>query len=170
MRSHKEQIKDMGLPIFLGYDDNNQPLIVDLTKVGHILVEGATGQGKTNMLHTFAQSIYYAPRKVYEGCVVSYIHPECEEEPRPYFDFYLTTMEEIREELEMLCDKIEKRMNDPKLARYPVMVLCDEIAYLVTGDKRFAEMFIYIAERGHLVGIHLVVASRHLFRRSFGVA
>ena len=33
MRSHKEQIKDMGLPIFLGYDDNNQPLIVDLANV-----------------------------------------------------------------------------------------------------------------------------------------
>ena len=35
MRSHKEQTKDMALPIFLGYDDNNQPLIVDLAKVGN---------------------------------------------------------------------------------------------------------------------------------------
>ena len=35
MRSHKKQIEDMSLPIVLGYDENNQPLIVDLTKVGN---------------------------------------------------------------------------------------------------------------------------------------
>ena len=44
MRSHKEQTKEMELPIFLGYDDNDQPLIVDLSKVGNILVGGATRQ------------------------------------------------------------------------------------------------------------------------------
>lgn len=46
MRSHKEQTKCMGLPIFLGYDDNNQPLIVDLAKVGNILVGGQRGRVK----------------------------------------------------------------------------------------------------------------------------
>lgn len=161
LKANKEKVAKMKLPIVLGIDSNNKPLVIDLAKVGHILIGGATGQGKTNLLHAFAKSIYYSPRKVFEGCVVSYIDPTGVDGTRPYFDFYLTTMEEIRGELEMLCDKIEKRMKDPKLARYPIMVLCDEIADLVMSDKRFTEMLIYIAERGHLVGIHLVAASQH---------
>lgn len=156
MLSHKEQAKEMGLPIFLGYDESNQPLIVDLTKVGHILVGGASGQGKTNLLHVFAQSVYYSPRQVFEGCFVSYIDPKGIDEPRPYFDSYLTTIEAIRGELEMLCDKIEKRMNNPELARYPVMVLIDDFDFLVTHKKEFMDMLVRIAERGHLVRLHPV--------------
>lgn len=159
MLSHKEQAKEMGLPIFLGYDESNQPLIVDLTKVGHILVGGASGQGKTNLLHAFAESVYYSPRRVFECCFVSYIDPKGTNGHRPYFDSYLTSMEEIRGELEMLCDKIEKRMNNPELARYPVMVLIDDFDFLVMYKKEFMDMLVHIAEQGHLVGIHLVAAS-----------
>lgn len=159
MLSHKEQTKEMGLPIFLGYDESNQPLIVDLTKVEHILVGGASGQGKTNLLHAFAQSVYYSPRQVFEGCFVSYINPKGTDGHRPYFDSYLTSIEEIREALEMVCDKIEKRMNNPELARYPVMMLIDDFDFLVMHKKEFMDMLVRIAERGHLVGIHFVAAS-----------
>jgi S-DNA-T family DNA segregation ATPase FtsK/SpoIIIE len=93
------------------------------------------------------------------GCFVYYIGPKGVEGPRPYFDSYLTTIEEICEELEMLCDKIEKRMNNPELARYPVMVLIDDFDSLVMYKKEFMDMLVRIAERGHLVGIHLVAAS-----------
>ena len=73
MHSYKEELKDMSLPIVLGVGDNYKPMIIDLAKVGHILVGGATSQGKTNLLHAFAQSIYYSPRKVSEGYFVYYI-------------------------------------------------------------------------------------------------
>lgn len=159
MRTHKEQTKDMALPIFLGFDEENQPLLVDLTKVGHILVGGATGQGKTNLLHTFAQSIYYAPRKVFEGCIVSYIDPIGADGPRPYFDFYMATIEEIREALEMLCDNIKILMSNPNLSFPPKMVLIDDFDFLVMYKKEFMDMLVYIAEQGHLVGVHLVAAS-----------
>ena len=108
MRTHKEQTKCMGLPIFLGYDDNNQPLIVDLAKVGNILVGGATGQGKTNLLHSFAQSIYYAPRKVFEGCIVYYIDSKGCEEFSPYFDIHLNTIEDINAHIDMMQERIGK--------------------------------------------------------------
>ena len=159
MCTHKEQTKCMGLPIFLGYDDNNQPLIVDLAKVGSILVGGATGQDKTNLLHAFAQSIYYAPRKVFEGCFVIYIDPKGMDGSRPYFDQYLTTMEEICEALEMLCDNIKILMSNPNLSFPPKMVLIDDFDFLVMYKKEFMDMLVYIAERGHLVGVHLVAAS-----------
>ncbi len=159
MRTHKEQTKCMGLPIFLGYDDNNQPLIVDLTKVGHILVCGATGQGKTNLLHTFAQSIYYAPRKVFEGCFVIYIDPKGMDGSRPYFDTYLTTMEEICEALEMLCDNIKILMSNPNLSFPPKMVLIDDFDHLVLRDKSIIGKIVSIAQRGPRVGIYTILVT-----------
>ena len=167
MRSYKDELKDMSLPIVLGVGDDYKPMIIDLAKVGHILVGGATGQGKTNLLHAFAQSIYYSPRKVSEGCYVYYIEPKGVEGHRPYFDSYLTSMEDIRTGLEMLCDKIEKRMNDTRLSRYPIMVLIDELADLVITDKYFMDMLVRIAQRGHWVGIHLVATSIPLSSQVF---
>ena len=159
MHSHKEQIKDMGLPIFLGYDNNNQPLIVDLAKVGNILVGGASGQGKTNLLHAFAKSIYYAPKKVFEGCFVIYIDPKGMDGNRPYFDTYLTTMEEIRKALEMLCDNIKILMSNPNLYFPPKMVLIDDFDHLVLMDKSIIEKIVSIAQRGPRVGIYTVLAT-----------
>lgn len=167
MRSYKDELKDMSLPIVLGVGDDYKPMIIDLAKVGHILVGGATGQGKTNLLHAFAQSIYYSPRKVSEGCYVYYIEPKGVEGHGPYFDSYLTSMEDIRTGLEMLCDKIEKRMNDTRLSRYPIMVLIDELADFVITDKYFMDMLVRIAQRGHWVGIHLVATSIPLSSQVF---
>lgn len=159
MRSHSEMVSKMKLPIVLGIDSKNKPKIVDLAKVGNILVGGASGQGKTNLLHAFAQSIYYAPRKVFEGCFVIYIDPKGMDCSRPYFDPYLTTMEEICEALEMLCDNIKILMSNPNLSFPPKMVLIDDFDFLVMYKKEFMDMLVYIAERGHLVGVHLVAAS-----------
>lgn len=159
MHSHKEQIKDMGLPIFLGYDNNNQPLIVDLAKVGNILVGGASGQGKTNLLHAFAKSIYYAPKKVFEGCFVIYIDPKGMDGNRPYFDTYLTTMEEIRKALEMLCDNIKILMSNPNLYFPPKMVLIDDFDHLVLMDKSIIENIVSISQRGPRVGIYTVLVT-----------
>ena len=167
IHSYKEELKDISLPIVLGIGDDYKPMIIDLAKVGHILVGGATGQGKTNLLHAFAQSIYYSPRKVSEGCYVYYIEPKGVEGHRPYFDSYLTSMEDIRTGLELLCDKIEKRMNDTQLSRYPIMVLIDELADFVITDKYFMDMLVRIAQRGHWVGIHLVATSIPLSSQVF---
>ena len=167
LKANKEKVAKMKLPIVLGIDSNNKPLIIDLAKVGNILVGGTTGQGKTNLLHAFAQSIYYAPRKVFEGCIVSYIDPIGVDGPRPYFDFYMATIEEIREALEMLCDNIKILMSNPNLSFPPKMVLIDGFDFLVMYKKEFMDMLVYIAERGHLVGVHIVAASRHLVWKVF---
>ena len=76
-------------------------------------------------------------------------------------------MEEIRKELEMLCDKIEKRMNDTQLSRYPIMVLIDDLADLVITDKYFMDMLVRIAQRGHWAGVHLVATSIPLSSQVF---
>ena len=162
MRSHKERTKCMGLPIFLGYDDNNQPLIVDLAKVGNILVVGASGQGKTNLLHAIAKSCFYAPPKVSQGCIVYYIDSKGVEEFSPYFDIQLNETDEIRKDLEMLCDKISKRESDKKMSHYPTALLIDDFDHLVLMDKSIIEKIVSIAQRGPRVGIYTVLATARL--------
>ena len=159
MRTHKEQTKCMGLPIFLGYDDNNQPLIVDLAKVGNILVGGATGQGKTNLLHAFAQSCFYAPPKVSQGCIVYYIDSKGREEFSLYFDIHLNTIEDIKAHIDMLQERIVKRETDKKMSRYPIALLIDDFDHLVSTDKSILEKVVYIAQRGPRVGIFAVLTS-----------
>ena len=162
MRSHKEKTKEMELPIFLGYDENNMPLIVDLVKVGNILVGGASGQGKTNLLHAFAQSCWYALPKVSQSCIVYYIDSKSIEEFSPYFDIQLNTIEDVRKELESICDKIAKRETDKKMAQYPIAVLIDDFDHLVLTDKRLLEKIEYIAMQGPQVGIYTVLTTARM--------
>lgn len=162
MRTHKEQTKCMGLPIFLGYDDNNQPLLVDLTKVGNILVGGATGQGKTNLLHAFAQSCFYAPPKISQGCIVYYIDSKGCEEFSPYFDIQLNTIEDIKAHIDMLQERIVKRETDKKMSHYPTALLIDDFDHLVLMDKSIIEKIVSIAQRGPRVGIYTVLVTARL--------
>lgn len=159
MRSHKEQIKDMGLPIFLGYDNNNQSLIVDLAKVGNILVGGATRQGKTNLLYTFAQSCFYAPPKVSHSCIVYYIDSKGCEEFSPYFDIHLNTIEDIKARIDMMQERIVKRETDKKMSRYPIALLIDDFDHLLLMDKSIIEKIVSIAQRGPRVGIFTVLTT-----------
>ena len=159
MRAHKEQTKDMGLPIFLGYDNNSQPFVVDLAKVGNILVGGASGQGKTNLLYAFAQSCYYALPKDIPVCIVYYIDPKGCKEFSPYFDIHLNTIEDIKAHIDMLQEKIVKRETDKKMSRYPIALLIDDFDHLVLMDKSIIEKIVSIAQRGPRVGIYTVLAT-----------
>jgi S-DNA-T family DNA segregation ATPase FtsK/SpoIIIE len=57
--SEKFQNADMDLPIVLGKSITNETLVYDLTKMPHLLVAGATGQGKSVGLNAIMVSILY---------------------------------------------------------------------------------------------------------------
>ncbi|MDD6002614.1 MAG: DNA translocase FtsK [Bacteroidales bacterium] len=57
--STKFQESKYELPIALGKDISNQSYVMDLTKCPHLLVAGATGQGKSVGLNTIVASILY---------------------------------------------------------------------------------------------------------------
>ena len=156
LKGYKESVSKMKLPIVLGVDSNNKPKIIDLAKVGNILVGGASGQGKTNLLHAFAQSCFYAPPKISQGCIVYYIDPKGCEEFSPYFDIHLNTIEDIKADIDMLQEKIVKRETDKKMSHYPTALLIDDFDHLVLMDKSIIEKIVSIAQRGPRVGIYTV--------------
>lgn len=47
-----KEVGDMRLPLFLGRTSTDEKLVVDLAQLQHLLVGGAVGQGKTNLLNT----------------------------------------------------------------------------------------------------------------------
>ena len=159
LKANKEKVAKMKLPIVLGIDNNNKPLIIDLAKVGNILVGGATGQGKTNLLYAFAQSCFNAPSKVSQGCIIYYIDSKGCEEFSPYFDIHLNTIEDIKADIDMLQEKIVKRETDKKMSRYPIALLIDDFDHLVLMDKSIIEKIVFIAQRGPRVGIFTVLTS-----------
>ena len=158
IHSHSERVSKMKLPIVLGIDSKNKPKIVDLAKVGNILVGGASGQGKTNLLYAIAKSCFYAPPQCLAN-IIYYIDSKGVEEFSPYFDIQLNETDEIRKDLEMLCDKISKRESDKKMSRYPIAVLIDDVDHLILTDKSLLERIEYIAMRGPRVGICMVLTT-----------
>jgi len=57
--SKKFQISEMQLPIALGKTISNETLVVDLAKMPHLLMAGATGQGKSVGLNAVLTSLLY---------------------------------------------------------------------------------------------------------------
>jgi DNA segregation ATPase FtsK/SpoIIIE, S-DNA-T family len=57
--SEKFQNSDMELPIVMGKTITNETLVFDLTKMPHLLVAGATGQGKSVGLNAIMISVLY---------------------------------------------------------------------------------------------------------------
>lgn len=52
-----EELADKRIPIFLGKDVRGQPLVVDMTKMPHLLIAGRTGTGKSVCLNTLILSM-----------------------------------------------------------------------------------------------------------------
>lgn len=59
MSTERFQKSDMELPIVLGKTISNEVFIVDLTRMPHLLVAGATGQGKSVGLNVILTSLLY---------------------------------------------------------------------------------------------------------------
>lgn len=59
IKSEKFQKSDMELPIAFGKTINNETFMADLTKMPHLLMAGATGQGKSVGLNVILTSLLY---------------------------------------------------------------------------------------------------------------
>lgn len=59
LKSDRFNDQKMELPIALGKNISNEVVVADLTKMPHLLIAGATGQGKSVGINTILMSLLY---------------------------------------------------------------------------------------------------------------
>lgn len=114
------------LPIAIGCDTEGQPKIIDLAEAPHILMAGATKQGKTESINSIVTSLLYAkhpselkfvfidPKRVefsaYAGLLKHYLAVlPCKDKPEENDNTVVKTAEDANRILRSLCIEMEQR-------------------------------------------------------------
>jgi S-DNA-T family DNA segregation ATPase FtsK/SpoIIIE len=157
----------------LGLDDAGQPVIVDIAKMPHMLIAGATGSGKSVALNTILCSMLYCATPVMTQFVM--IDPK-QVELSAYAGLphlatpIVTSAGEAVKTLAQVNATMDKRYKvmarkrtksgtDAGLPR--LVIVIDELADLMlTSKKAVEESIIRIAQLGRAAGIHLIVATQ----------
>lgn len=157
----------------LGLDDAGQPVIVDIAKMPHMLIAGATGSGKSVALNTILCSMLYCATPTMTQFVM--IDPK-QVELSAYTGLphlaapIITSAQEAVNMLTSVNNAMDKRYKAMAKQRtksgteagYPRMVIViDELADLMLVSKKAVEQsIIRIAQLGRAAGIHLLIATQ----------
>ncbi len=157
----------------LGLDDAGQPVIVDIAKMPHMLIAGATGSGKSVALNTILCSMLFCATPTMTQFVM--IDPK-QVELSAYAGLphlaapIVTSAGEAVKTLASINIAMDRRYKvmarkctkSGAEAGFPRMVIViDELADLMLVSKKAVEeSIIRIAQLGRAAGIHLIVATQ----------
>lgn len=157
----------------LGTDNAGQPIIIDLAKLPHLLIAGATGSGKSVAINTLLCSMLYCCTPTITQFVM--IDPKQVElsayEGLPHLATpIITSATDAVNTLQAVNNAMDKRYKAMARKRtksgtdagFPWMVIViDELADLMLVSKKAVEhSIIRIAQLGRAAGIHLIVATQ----------
>ena len=177
---------DSKLAVALGRDVYNEPCAIDIAKMPHMLIAGGVGMGSPDFANSFIMSILYnaSPDEVkmmlidpymldfiiYNGIPHLLVHPiifrEKTENGVAAFGWALSEMERrcniIAENGVLNIDEynnLAKKNN--KLKKLPkIVIFVSNISYYMEYARQYVENCICnIAQKGHNVGIHLILLS-----------
>jgi len=175
------------LPLALGKTIANTPQIIDLAEMPHILVGGATNQGKSVGLNAMLTSLLYKKRPEELKLVLIdpkltelTVYEEIEKQFRPSIPeikrlIITDNTDEISETLQALCNEMRRRLTlfqkakcrnikeysaamRAKILPY-IVVFIDEFAEIIK-NKTIKESIILLARQARAAGIHLIVATQ----------
>lgn len=190
LSSQRFQNAKMELPIVLGKTISNETFVTDLAKMPHLLMAGATGQGKSVGLNAIIVALLHKktpknlkfvmidPKKVelslYKRIEKYYLAklPDTEEP-------IITNTAQAKDALNSLCKEMDRRYDLLKRASvrnikeynqkpqaeqeylpYIVLVI-DEFADLIMTAGREIEVYISrLAQLARAIGIHLIIATQ----------
>lgn len=168
----------------LGHTDSGKAVSVDFKETPHLLIAGATGAGKSIMLHSIICSILR--NNTTDSAQLVLIDPKRVE----LFDYTDSPMlyggriyEDVSDAVEVL-EELTEVMNDRYIqlkysharnidemhvgGTMPRIYICiDELSFLMTCDKKKLENVISkIGMMGRAAGIHLIVCTQHPDRKT----
>ena len=177
----------MKLPLFLGKKLNGEDLIVDLTKLPHLLIGGLTGCGKSNLIINIVDEL--AARKSPDEVNFLLIDPKMVEFTRlvervsnylyrpvdSYSDGAYTDIHEAYDAISALCAEIEHRytllrksrcrsideFNSKNETKLPyILLIIDEYADIIFCSGQFMSQIAKLGQVGRAVGIHVILSTQ----------
>ena len=178
----KRLLAQGGLPIALGRSVAGEPVAVDLTRMPHLLIAGATGSGKSVAINGIIASLitHHSP----ESLRLVLVDPkrveltEYKDIPHLAFSRVVTDPEEVTGVLSVVVAEMERRYyrfqqvgarniaayNAVERAEGPLpfwVVILDELADLMMAAPVEVEaQLVRVAQLARATGIHLVIATQ----------
>jgi len=175
-------LNDYTLPLLFGVKNITEPYILDLATMPHLLIGGATGAGKSMLLHSIINSLLihsetqnirlalldpkYVEFTAYRGSKalrypVYHSISEC-----------VQVLEDLIEEMETRLRHFNKKGGYRDIQEYraaghkvPYIVLViDELADLIQQqgrNKPFEKALCRLAQKSRAAGIHIIAATQH---------
>jgi hypothetical protein len=179
--SYQSILNEGGLPVALGLASAGEPIAIDLLKMPHLLIAGATGSGKSVCMNSVISSLiaHQPPSRVrlmlidpkrveltpYNG--VPHLVTPVVTEPDHVVRLLRGAIEEMSRRYKLLekagVRNIKSYNNSPKATEdMPFFVICiDELADLMmTASFEVEQGICRLAQLGRATGIHLVVATQ----------
>lgn len=186
LESQEYLTSDMALPLAIGRTVTNEIFMADLANMPHLLVAGATGQGKSVGLNVMLMSLMH--KLTPEQLKFVLIDPKqvefsiYENYPMSYFanlghcESICTDNDSAKQTLDALCQVMEQRYsllrsaNVRNISEYNrnakeklpyVVAVIDEYGDLVmTAGKQVEKSICCIAQKARAVGIHLIISTQ----------
>ncbi len=178
--SYKEFSDSAPLTVPLGRDVSGEPIFANLAKMPHILIAGATGSGKSVVIHSILNSLLY--KNSPETLRLILIDPK-KVELTPYSDLphlaapVITQGKKAVAALRFAVEEMERRYDilqqagkrdilgyNEKREENPLpylIIVIDELADLMAAFGREIEGYIVrLAQMARATGIHLVVSTQ----------
>eukprot|EP00697_Spironema_sp_BW2_P002635 gnl/Spiro4/13487_TR7188_c0_g2_i1.p4 gnl/Spiro4/13487_TR7188_c0_g2~~gnl/Spiro4/13487_TR7188_c0_g2_i1.p4 ORF type:complete len:332 (-),score=-25.73 gnl/Spiro4/13487_TR7188_c0_g2_i1:4274-5269(-) len=158
---------DYQLPVFLGSSINGKDVWTDFAKNPHVLIAGATGSGKSVMLHTIITNILlmsYAHLFVIDTKDLEYVNYVKKFENISVYNSYqlaCEVLEYLIQEMEFRYDRL--RTGKCTLADFkPYVLVIDEFADLImqdTDDKLY-DLLCCLTQKCRAAKIYCIVATQ----------
>ena len=168
------------LPVAIGTDTLNKNVILELTKMPHLLIAGQTGSGKSVGLQTILMSIIYTKQP--NECQLVLVDPKRVEmasysalphlrypiinEPEKAVEIFDELVREMEARYEILAQAKVRNIKgyneaNPDDKMPYIVVVVDEMADLMmSSPKQLEKSIVRLAQLARAVGIHLVLATQ----------
>lgn len=180
--------KGCDLPLFIGKTIAGEDLVADLSTMPHLLIGGATGQGKTTLLNSIIcglianfskdelQLLLYDEKMVefagYNG--LPHLYSPVETDPSKFHSALQGVVLLMEKRLKIFAQARQRNIVDYNCSaekKFPyIVIIADEVGEALTecgrgGDekyriKRITEAFTRISAMGRAAGIHLIIATQ----------
>ena len=173
---------DMALPLAIGRTVTNDIFMADLADMPHLLVAGATGQGKSVGLNVMLMSLLH--KKTPEELKLVLIDPK-QVELSVYSKLgsaylaapVITEAEEAESVLESLCELMDERYElvssagKRNIKEYNALTIVESMPYIVVVIDEYGDLIMQsgkpmeraicrLAQKARAVGIHLIISTQ----------